>query len=104
MKANYDSLARIKKDKEIQALKQLASHDNIVKLHDVLFDEPKCTPIFDSGKLALVFELMDCNLYEYLKSHKKDLKEAKVRDIGYQILKAVDHMHKKGIFHRDIKP
>lgn len=45
---------------------------------------------------------MECNLYEYLK--KKDLKEAKVRDIGYQVLKSVDHMHKKGIFHRDIKP
>jgi len=47
---------------------------------------------------------MDCNLYEYLKAKRKELKEARVRDIGYQILKAVDHMHRKGIFHRDIKP
>ena len=47
---------------------------------------------------------MDCNLYGYLKGKRKELKEARVRDIGYQILKAVDHMHRKGIFHRDIKP
>ena len=47
---------------------------------------------------------MDCNLYEYLKAKRKELKEARVRDIGYQILKAVDHMHRKGIFHRDIEP
>lgn len=44
MKANYDSLDRIKKEKEIQALKQLTGHSNIVKLLDVLYDEPKCSP------------------------------------------------------------
>jgi renal tumor antigen len=40
MKAQYDSIDKIKKEKEVQALKQLAGHANIVKLLDVLYDEP----------------------------------------------------------------
>lgn len=40
MKAQYDSVDKIKKDKEIQALKMLEGHPNIVRLHDVLYDEP----------------------------------------------------------------
>lgn len=30
--------------------------------------------------------------------------EQLVRSYMYQLLKALDHMHRKGIFHRDIKP
>ncbi len=32
------------------------------------------------------------------------LAEAKVKYYVYQLLKALDHMHSIGIFHRDIKP
>jgi len=30
--------------------------------------------------------------------------EARVKQQMYQLLKAIEHMHRNGIFHRDIKP
>lgn len=40
MKKKFDSLERVKKLKEIQALNILSSHDNIIKLIEALYDEP----------------------------------------------------------------
>lgn len=48
MKKQYDTLEKVKKLTEIQALKILSPHENIIKLIEVLYDEP-------TGKLALVF-------------------------------------------------
>ena len=44
------------------------------------------------------------NLYEAIKDRKSYLKESKIKIFAYQLLKAMEHMHKNGIFHRDIKP
>ena len=57
-----------------------------------------------TGNLALVFELMEMNLYEAIKDRKKYLSERKAKNWIYQTLKALDFMHRNGIFHRDIKP
>jgi renal tumor antigen len=45
--------------REIQALKRLTPHPNIINLEEVLYDEP-------SGRLAMVFELMEQNLYDMI--------------------------------------
>jgi serine/threonine protein kinase len=58
----------------------------------------------NSGKLALVFELMEMNLYEALKNKKNPLTFQKIKFYMFQVLRALDFMHRKGIFHRDIKP
>lgn len=57
-----------------------------------------------TGRLALVFELMDQNLYESIKGRKTYLTEKKIKNHMYQLVKSLDFMHRNGIFHRDIKP
>jgi serine/threonine protein kinase len=49
---------------------------------------------------------MDSNLYEYYKNKKGNtgLPIDRIRVIVHDILTAVSFIHKKGIFHRDIKP
>jgi len=56
------------------------------------------------GRLALVFELMDANLYEMIRGRRNYLNPELIRSLMYQLVKSLDHMHNKGIFHRDIKP
>lgn len=46
--------------REIQALRRLSPHEHIISLEEVLYDQP-------TGRLALVFELMDANLYELIR-------------------------------------
>ncbi len=55
------------------------------------------------GKVALVFELMEQNLYEFIKT-RKDMSMQKAKYFMYQLLKSIAYMHSKGIFHRNIKP
>ena len=45
-----------------------------------------------------------CNIYDLIKGKTQHLDEDLVKVYMYQLLKAVDHMHRNGIFHRDIKP
>lgn len=97
MKNHFDSIDQVNNLREIQALRRLVGHPNIIKLHEVLYDEP-------TGRLALVFELMDMNLYEAIKGRRHYLPEQKVKHYMYETCKAIDHMHRNGIFHRDVKP
>lgn len=43
-------------------------------------------------------------MYEWIKDRKQFIPEAKVKHHMYQVFKALEHMHKKNIFHRDVKP
>mmetsp|Transcript_14253 Transcript_14253/g.10308 ORF Transcript_14253/g.10308 Transcript_14253/m.10308 type:complete len:140 (+) Transcript_14253:18-437(+) len=97
MKSHFYNIDQVNNLREIQALKRLTPHPNIVNLIEVLYDEP-------TGRLALVFELMDMNMYEAIKGRRHYLPELRVKFYIYQVLKAIDHMHRNGIFHRDIKP
>ena len=57
-----------------------------------------------TGRLALVFELMERNMYENIKDRKSYLPSQRIKSYIFQLLRSIDHMHKLGIFHRDIKP
>ena len=52
------------------------------------------------GRLALIFELMDMNIYELIRGRRHYVAEERVQHFMYQLMKALDHMHKNGIFHR----
>ena len=97
MKNHFDSLDQVNNLREIQALRRLSPHGNIIKLLEVLYDQP-------TGRLALVFELMDMNIYELIRGRRHYVAEDRIRTYMYQLVKSMDHMHRNGIFHRDIKP
>ena len=97
MKNHFDSIDQVNNLREIQALRRLSPHPNIIKLYEVLYDQP-------TGRLALVFELMDMNIYEHIRGRRHYLPENRIKIYMYQLVKALDHMHRNGIFHRDIKP
>jgi renal tumor antigen len=96
MKNHFDSLDQVNNLREIQALRRLSPHAHIIKLLEVLYDQP-------TGRLALVFELMDMNIYELIRGRRHYVAEDRIRNYMYQLMKAMDHMHRNGIFHRDIK-
>ncbi|XP_074852590.1 MAPK/MAK/MRK overlapping kinase isoform X3 [Carettochelys insculpta] len=97
MKQHFESIEQVNNLREIQALRRLNPHPNILMLHEVVFDRK-------SGSLALICELMDMNIYELIKGRRKPLSEKKIMNYMYQLCKSLDHMHRNGIFHRDVKP
>ena len=97
LKNSFNSIEQVNSLREIQALKRLKSHKNIIKLIEVIFEE-------GTGKASLVMELFDMNLYEAIKDRKNYLKESLIQWYTFQLLKAIEFTHKNGIFHRDIKP
>eukprot|EP00814_Leptocylindrus_danicus_P010342 CAMPEP_0116018740 /NCGR_PEP_ID=MMETSP0321-20121206/8825_1 /TAXON_ID=163516 /ORGANISM="Leptocylindrus danicus var. danicus, Strain B650" /LENGTH=429 /DNA_ID=CAMNT_0003489185 /DNA_START=979 /DNA_END=2269 /DNA_ORIENTATION=+ len=97
MKSRFDSLNEVNSLREIQALRRLSPHPNIITLEEILFDQP-------TGRLALVFELMDMNLYEVIQGRQQRLDLQLVKNFMFQLFTSLNHMHSKGIFHRDIKP
>ncbi|CAJ1348812.1 unnamed protein product, partial [Effrenium voratum] len=94
MKQKYYSWEECMKLREIASLRKLI-HPNIVKLKEV---------IRENDELHLVFEFMEANLYEFMKSRVRAIPESKVRNIMFQTMQAMNHVHKHGYFHRDMKP
>ncbi|NXT54929.1 MOK kinase, partial [Pluvianellus socialis] len=97
MKRHFESMEQVNNLREIQALKRLSPHPNILMLHEVVFDKK-------AGSLSLICELMDMNIYDLIKGMRKPLPEKKIRNYMYQLCKSLDYIHRNGIFHRDVKP
>jgi len=78
--------------REISLLKEL-THDNIVKLIDVVHAQ---------NKLYLVFEFLDKDLKKYMDS--VEMSERLVKSYMYQLMKGIAFCHSHRVLHRDLKP
>lgn len=73
-------------------------HPNIIPLYDAFL-------LPSTRELYFVFECMEGNLYQLTKSRKgRPLAAGLTASIFYQILAGLDHIHRSGYFHRDMKP
>ncbi|XP_005465195.1 MAPK/MAK/MRK overlapping kinase isoform X1 [Oreochromis niloticus] len=97
MKQTINSLEQANNLREVQAMKRLSPHANIVQLHELIFDK-------ETGRVSLICELMEMNIYEFIQGRKTPLPEHTVKHYMYQLCKSLEHMHSCGIFHRDVKP
>lgn len=82
---------------ELMILQKLEYHPNILSLVASAFD-------VQSGKLSLIFDLMDMSMYDFIKDRKKTLSETRCKHYMFQLAQGLNHLHRSGIFHRDIKP
>ncbi|KNE69219.1 CMGC/CK2 protein kinase [Allomyces macrogynus ATCC 38327] len=90
-------LKPVKKKKikrEIKILQNLSGGTNVVQLLDVVRDPQSKTP-------ALIFEHVNNTDFKVL---YPTLSDYEVRYYIYELLKALDFCHSKGIMHRDVKP
>ena len=106
LKKKYRKLDQCYELREVTSLQKLCKenlssqkgYDNIIKLKQIIFEKK-------TGKLSLVFEYMETDLYELMKKRSPSrLSEDEIKDITYQMLLGLYHMHKYGFFHRDMKP
>ena len=99
----FDECCELRECKSLQKLckDSLATqkgYENIIKLKQIIFEKK-------TGKLNLVFEYMETDLYELMKKRSPGrLSEEEIKDITYQTLLGLYHMHRYGFFHRDMKP
>ncbi|KAI0031162.1 kinase-like domain-containing protein [Vararia minispora EC-137] len=87
-----------KRLKEIEALRAIPMHQNIIPLYDAFL-------LPDSKELYFVFEPMEGHLFQLIKARKgRPLAGGLVASIFRQIVSGLDHIHLSGYFHRDMKP
>ncbi len=95
MKKKYTNWDECKNLREVKSLNSI-KHENIIKIKEMIREE---------DILHLVFEYMENNLYDLQqKKNIKKFSEIEIKNIMYQLVKGIAHMHKYGFFHRDLKP
>ena len=82
--------------REIKILQTLRGGINIINLIDVVRDPMTKTP-------ALIMEYVDTGDVDF-RTLYKSFTDFDIRYYMYEILKALDFCHSKGIMHRDVKP
>jgi glycogen synthase kinase 3 beta len=90
------------KNRELQIMK-MVNHPNIVRLKQCFYS----TTEKDETYLHLVLEFVPDTVYRISKSYSKNNQRMPpifVKLYTYQMCRALGHIHKYGICHRDIKP
>merc|ERR1712093_323537 len=81
--------------REIMFLRELAGHDNVVQLLDVMKAD-------NDRDIYLVFEFLETDLHAVIRANI--LEDIHKQYILYQMLKALKYMHTAEVLHRDMKP
>ena len=89
-----DELIQKTMKREYEMLK-LVKHENIVEFKEGFIIE---------GNTYLVFEYIEKNLLEIIEENKNGLNENLIKNLIYQLIKAIIYLHQNNIIHRDIKP
>ena len=84
--------------KEINILKKLKNHDNIIK-----FQESFSISKLLVNKIVIITEMMPMNLRRYWQLKGCILSEEVCKKIIFQVLDAVNFCHNNGVIHQDIK-
>lgn len=95
MKLKFASFDQAVQLRELQSLRKL-THNNIIQVKELIRE--------NCGKLCLVFEYMDANLFQVMKGRPKKFHSHEITSIIKQLLTGLEFMHRQGFFHRDIKP
>lgn len=82
--------------REIQILRRLGHHPNIIKLEGLVTSRMSCS-------LYLVFEYMEHDLAGLASHPGLKFTEPQVKCYMQQLLRGLDHCHSRGVLHRDIK-
>lgn len=93
-KETEDEIVKKTMKRELKVL-QLLHHDNIVEFKEAFKRK---------NNLFLVFEFIDRNLLELLEEQPNGLEHQLIKNLIYQLCKAVKYLHEQNIIHRDVKP
>ena len=85
--------------RELRLLRCLGSHENIIKVHDVILPSDLTT----FGELYVVTDYMDTDLHDVIRLNSKISRQHK-QYFMYQLLRGLKYCHSAGVIHRDIKP
>jgi serine/threonine protein kinase len=86
--------------REIQILRHVRGHSNIITLLDLF--PPSCG-IHDFRDVYMVYEIMDTDLHQIIRS-PQPLSEEHIQFFVYQLLRGLKYLHTGGVVHRDLKP
>lgn len=96
-KQKFMTLEEVQNNEEINVMKYIGEHKNIIKLHEIIYEPAK-------SRLSLVLDLMDNNVYEIIKKRRGPFQVQQTLRLIYQLLNALKHIHSMNIIHRDVKP
>lgn len=85
--------------RELVYLKSIRPHANIIQLGEIEHDSV-------TNKIRVEMPLYDIDLNKFVKQEREHnpLSLNEIQKFSFQIVSALQHCHKHGVFHRDVKP